>query len=225
VTPVTSPLALPPLHVVTDDAVLARPAFLRTACALLRVGGASLALHVRGPATPGGPLLLAARTLADVAREAGAWLVVNDRVDVALAAGAAGVHLGERSLPVETARRLLGGVGRVGASVHSPATAAEAARQGADWIFAGTIYATPGHPGLAGRGAGWMSEVAAAAAGVPVLAIGGVTSARVAEVASAGAAGVAVIRGVWDAADPLDAARGYLQELAGGSGNARSLTE
>jgi len=219
VTPVTFPDALPPLHVVTDDEILGRAGFVETARVLLRAGGRGLALHVRGHGTAGGRLLLVARALADTARSAGAWLVVNDRVDVALADGADGVHLGERSLPVETARRLLGGAGRVGASVHAVGAATDAARQGAEWIFAGTIYATPSHPGLEGRGPGFVAEVAAAAGGVPVLAIGGVTPGRVSEVAAAGAAGVAVIRGVWDAAHPLDAAREYLQELAGGTGH------
>ena len=219
--PMAFPGALPPLHVVTDDEVLSRPGFVELACALLRAGGSALALHVRGPRTPGGPLLLVARSLREAARMAGAWLVVNDRVDVALAAGAEGVHLGERSLPVATARRLVGAATRIGASVHSAPAGAEAVRQGADWIFAGTIYTTPSHPGREPRGPGFVAEVAAAAGGVPVLAIGGVTPERVADVAASGAAGVAVIRGVWDAADPLDAARGYLEELAGQSGRSR----
>ncbi len=221
VTPVARAPAPPSFHVVTDDDVLSRPGFVETACALLRVGGSALALHVRGPRTPGGPLLALARSLVEAAGAEGSWLVVNDRVDVALAAGAAGVHLGERSLPVTEARRLLGARARVGASVHSARAGADAAREGADWIFAGTVYPTPSHPGLGARGAGFVAEVAAAAGGRPVLAIGGVTRPRIAEVMTAGASGVAVIRGVWDAADPLTAARGYLQELAGWTGRDR----
>ncbi|MDP2957448.1 MAG: thiamine phosphate synthase [Longimicrobiales bacterium] len=217
--PGSSTAIVPGLHVVTDDEILARSDFVELASALLRRGGASMALHVRGPRTAGGALFALAAALAGVARPAGAWLVVNDRVDVALAAGACGVHLGARSLPVASARRLLGGRGRIGASVHSVPEGADAARQGADWIFAGTIWATPSHPGREGRGPGFIAEVRSAAPAVPVLAIGGVSEERVAEVMGGGAAGVAVIRGIWDAPDPLEAARRYLEALAASAGH------
>jgi len=211
--------AVPRLHLVTDDAVLARPGFVQAASPLLARGGAAVALHVRGPATPGGPLLELARALREPARAAGAWLVVNDRVDVALAAGADGAHLGARSLPVSAARRLLRSGMGLGVSVHAAAEGAEAAAAGADWIFVGTIWETASHPGRSGQGPGLVAAVASAVASavggapgrVPVLAIGGVTPQRVAEVLAAGGTGVAVIRGVWDATDPLDALLGYLQ--------------
>jgi thiamine-phosphate diphosphorylase len=142
--------------------------------------------------------------------------VVNDRVDVALAAGADGAHLGVRSLSVAVARRLLGPGARVGASIHSVAEAEAAAEEGADWIFAGTIYGTPTHPAREPAGPAFAGDAARAARGIPVLAIGGVTPERVGEVLEAGAAGVAVIRGVWDAPDPAEALRRYLEMLAGG---------
>ena len=214
----SSTATVPPLHVVTDDEVLTRSGFVAIASALLRMGGPSLALHVRGPRTDGGPMFTLAAALAGVARPAGAWLVVNDRVDVALAAGARGVQLGARSLPVASARRILGERGRIGASVHRAPEGAEATRQGADWIFAGTIWATPSHPGWEGWGPGFLAEVRSVAPAVPVLAIGGVSEVRVAEVMSCGAAGVAVIRGIWDAPDPLEAARRYLEALAASAG-------
>ena len=205
--------AVPRLHLVTDDAVLARPGFRSRAAALLAAGGAALALHVRGPRTPGGPLLDLVRALREPACASGALLIVNDRLDVALAGGAHGAHVGARSLPVAEARRLLGPRRRLGASVHTVAEGAEAAGGGADWIFAGTVYETASHPGRRGLGPAFAGRVAGASAGVPVLAIGGVTPERVGEVLAAGAAGVAVIRGIWDAADPTDALRRYLQEF------------
>ncbi|NJD18550.1 MAG: thiamine phosphate synthase, partial [Gemmatimonadetes bacterium] len=189
--------AIPRLHVVTDDAVLARVEFPRRAAGLLSAGGGAVALHVRGPGTPGGPIREAARARAGPARASGACLGVNDRVDVALAGGAAGAHLGVRSLPVPEARRLLGPARLLGVSVHSEAEGASAAAEGADWIFAGTIYDTASHPGLTPKGPAFVERVAEASAGVtpPIASTG--TPGRVAEVLAHGAAGVAVIRGIW----------------------------
>lgn len=210
---------VPRLHLVTDDAVLARPGFGELAEELLARAPAPFALHVRGPATGGGALLRAASRLAAAAGPSGAWVVVNDRVDVALAAGAHAVHLGGRSLPLAEARRLLGPGRRLGISVHAEEEARNAAGEGTDWVFAGTIYATPSHPGRGGRGPSFLGRVAAAAPGVPVLAIGGVTEARVGDVVRAGAWGVAVIRGVWDAPDPRGALQRYLHALASAMGS------
>ncbi|MDT8342467.1 MAG: thiamine phosphate synthase, partial [Longimicrobiales bacterium] len=94
-----TPPRVPPLHLVTDDAVLARPGFRGAAEAALEAGGARVALHLRGPGTNGGPLYRLAVALVPAARAAGALLLVNDRVDVAACAGADGVQLGRRSLP------------------------------------------------------------------------------------------------------------------------------
>lgn len=198
---------------VTDDAVLADPRFPARAGAVLEAGGAGLALHLRGPGTPGGPLHVLARTLVPVAEEGGSLLVVNDRVDVALLAGAHGVHLGGRSLPVPEARAVLPGDRRVGVSTHHPDEVAAAEADEADWAFVGTIYPTPSHPGRVGAGAEALRRAASARTALPLLAIGGVTVARVGEVLEAGAWGVAVLRGVWDAPDPGDAAKRYLTEL------------
>lgn len=206
---------VPRLHLVTDDAVLARPGFVERAAELLAVADVPVALHVRGPGTAGGPLLAIATALVGEAEASGSWVVVNDRVDVALAAGARGAHLGARSLPLAEARRILGAAGRLGVSVHAREEALAAAGEGTDWIFAGTIFATPSHPHRPGRGPAFVAEVTAAAPGVPVLAIGGVTPERVEEVTEAGAWGVAVIRGVWDAPDPQEAVGRYLHALAG----------
>lgn len=222
-------MGVPRLHLVTDDAVLARPGFGTLAARVLSGVESPVALHVRGPGTPGGPLLELAASLERAAAASGSWVVVNDRVDVALAAGARGVHLGACSLPVAEARRILGPAGRIGISVHAVEEARDASAAGTDWIFAGTIFATPSHPDRPGRGPAFVAEVVGAAAGTPVLAIGGVTPARVAEVAGAGAWGVAVIRGVWDAPDPQEAVVRYLHALAaaaqdGGAGHRRETT-
>jgi thiamine-phosphate diphosphorylase len=155
-----------------------------------------------------------ATELAPMARESGTWLVVNDRVDVAMAVGTNLVHLGSRSLSITDARALLGPSARLGASTHSPAEADTAASMGADWIFAGTVYETPTHPQRAGTGWAGLAEIVTVAHGTPVLAIGGVTPDRIPEVLAAGATGAAVIRGVWSATRPVGAVHEYLDALA-----------
>ena len=203
--------AIPVLHAVTDDAVLARPGFVEAAEAVARAGGAGLALHLRGPGTEGGMLYRLAVELRDAVREHGAMLVVNDRVDVAMAVGVDGVQLGARGLEIADARRLAGGRMRIGASVHASDEARAAVDAGADWVIAGTIWSTPSHPGRPGAGLPLIRALAAA--GTPPIAIGGVTVERAAEARGAGATGAAVLRGIWDAPDPADAVRQYLSAL------------
>ncbi|MCG6956356.1 MAG: thiamine phosphate synthase, partial [Gemmatimonadetes bacterium] len=209
---------LPRLHVVTDDDVLAASDFPGVARTLLAVGSEQIALHVRGPRTGGGRLLAVASELREGAAHSGAWLVVNDRADVALIAGLRAVHLGRRSLPVSEVRRILGRQARLGVSTHTPQESAQGALDGADWIFAGTTYATPTHPGREGWGPEGVRRAVVAARGVPVIAIGGVTVERVTEVVAAGAHGVAVVRGVWGAADPVAALEKYVEALARAAG-------
>lgn len=194
---------IPPLHVVTDDAVVARPDFPRVAAEVMQAGGPLLALHLRAPAAPG----LAVYRWAEALRacSSGAVLLVNDRVDVALAVDADGVHLGRRGLTLADARALLGPDRLIGVSVGS----ADEAEPGADFLLVGNVYATASHPGRPGIGTGGL------AGDPPRIAIGGVTPERVAELRRSGANGVAAIRGIWDAPRPAEAVRGYLKEWQG----------
>ncbi|CAA9328516.1 MAG: hypothetical protein AVDCRST_MAG11-2364, partial [uncultured Gemmatimonadaceae bacterium] len=153
-------------------------------------------------------LLAAAERLARVQELSGCWLVVSDRVDVALASRARGAQLTSRSLAPGDARRLAPQL-RLGASVHSVADAEAAARARADWVVAGHVFATASHPGAPGRGGGFVRAVAAAVP-VPVIAIGGVTPDRVAALRAEGAHGVAAIRGIWAAAHAGEAVGRYL---------------
>ncbi len=205
-------IGVPRLHVVTDDLVLTRTDFLRVAGALLEAGGDALALHVRGPGTDGRRLYELVRELVTL-DESGARVFVNDRIDVALTTGAAGVHLGRRSLSVLQTRALVGSPALVGISVHDAREATEASQDGADYAFVGTLYATPTHQGLAGGGPALLTEVAEVADGLSLLGIGGVTPERVSAVLRAGGHGVAVIRGVWGAHDPARAVGEYLSVL------------
>ncbi len=203
---------IPRLHVVTDDRILARPDFRAAAVQVLETGGARVALHVRGPRTSGRALYRAAAGLILPARGASAWLVVNDRVDVALALGISRVHLGARSIPAPAARPLLGPDACVGRSVHSAEEARGEGRQ-IDYLFAGTVFATPSHPRPPPDGRGVVRAVAAATQ-VPVVGIGGITPGRAATVVRAGARGVAAIRAVWDAPSPGDGVRRFLNSLS-----------
>lgn len=214
---------IPRLHVVTDDEILARPDFesrVRELCEAVetrqpaggRALGGLVALHLRGPRTTGRRLTHLGRVLCDVAATSGVRLLVNDRVDVALAVGAAGVHLGTRSLPPTEARRLLGAGRLLGVSVHCENEAVEAAASGADYQFVGTLFETPSHPAAAARGADLLGLVASRV-DLPLVGIGGVTPGRVAEIIASGGHGVAAISGIWDAPSPPEAVQAYLDAL------------
>jgi thiamine-phosphate diphosphorylase len=200
---------IPPLHVVTDDAVVARADFAERAGEVLAAGGAGVALHLRAPRASGRRMHEMAARLMEIARATGSLLVVNDRVDVALAAGAGGVQLGRRAITIADARRLVRGRVWIGASVHSVAEGREAADGGADWLLAGPVYATASHPDQRGAGLGLIEAIAALCP--PVIAIGGVTTEQVDDVAQAGAAGVAAIRGIWGHPSPASAARALIE--------------
>jgi thiamine-phosphate diphosphorylase len=207
---------LPRLHVVTDDAVLAQDGWVDLAARVLEWGGPRVALHVRGPATGSRALLALTEALLPHARRAGATLLLNDRVDVALVSEADGVHLGAGSLTVPAARAILGPSRLIGASCHGVQEASASRALGADYVFMGTIFETPSHPGRAGLGARVVEETVGAVPGLPVIAIGGVGPDAASALVGAGAWGVAVIRGVWGAPDPGRAVSLYLEGLGEG---------
>ncbi|MDQ3389533.1 MAG: thiamine phosphate synthase, partial [Gemmatimonadota bacterium] len=183
--------ALPRLHLVTDDELLARPGFIAAARELLGIGGASVGLQLRGPRTSARRLHELTEALLPAARDAGALLLVNDRVDVALAAGADGVQLGARGMRPADARELLGPEARLGLSVHASAEVVD--REVLDFLVVGTLFPTPSHPGRMGAGPALLRNFADT--GLTRIAIGGVTPERVAELRAAGAEGVAVLGG------------------------------
>jgi thiamine-phosphate diphosphorylase len=168
------------------------------------VAGGVDAVHLRDPEASARELWTRAITLRP--RLAGrAQLVVNDRVDVALAVGADGAQLGARSLPVSEVRRVLPEL-PLGVSVHSVDEAIAAAAAGAAWLVLGTIFASVSHPGEPGVGPALLGE-ASRLAGVPVIAIGGINPANASACVAAGAHGVAVISAIARAADPRAAAQ------------------
>lgn len=140
-------------------------------------------------------------------------IVVNGRVEVAWAMKAEGVHLGAGSLPVARVKRRFPGL-RVGRSVHALEEALAAEQEGADYVIYGHIYATSSKPGLPGRGLAELGVIARRLT-IPVIAIGGITPQRVREVMDAGAAGIAVLSGIWEADDPVETANAYADSLRG----------
>lgn len=153
-----------------------------------------------------------ARAVVDICGDA-ATCLVNDRVDVALAVGAAGTHLGAEDLPLDAARRVAGPGHLLGGTARDPVRAAELVAQGADYLGVGPAWPTATKSGLPDPLGPARIGAVAAAVPVPVIAIGGVTADRVAELVAAGAAGVAVVSAVTAAADPAAATRRLLQAL------------
>ena len=134
-----------------------------------------------------------------------ALFLVNDRVDVALAAGADGVHLPERSLPGRSVREIAGEACIVGRSVHSVDAAIRAEEEGIDVVQVGAVYETASKPGATPAGVELVQAVAEAVR-VPVIAVGGITAENAGSVVAAGADGVAVIGAIMDGEDPAAAA-------------------
>jgi len=201
---------LPRLHAVTDDRTVAAGGIVERAAALAVAAGPELAVHVRTRALGGAALLDLARAVGAALAPHGGWLVVNDRADVARAAGARALQLGRGALDVQAARRVVPGM-PVGRSVHDEASARAARAEGADYLVAGPLFATASHPGTAAAGPALVRR--AAATGLPVIAIGGLTPERAGAALEAGAWGVAAVRALWDAADPGAAARAFLAAL------------
>jgi thiamine-phosphate diphosphorylase len=147
-----------------------------------------------------------------IARPPGARVAVNDRIDVALAAGADGVQLGEHSLSVAVTRHIAPGL-QLGASVHGVVRATRAAAEGADWLTFGHVFATSSHPGEPPHGLDELARVVEAAH-CPVIAIGGIGPDQVSAVLAAGAAGVAVMSAILTASDPGQVTRLLRSHLA-----------
>jgi thiamine-phosphate pyrophosphorylase len=151
---------------------------------------------------------------ADACQRHGRLLAVNDRADVALAAGSDVLHLGQDDLPVPVARRILGSGPLIGRSSHSPSQAdAAAGEPGVDYFCAGPVWTTPTKPGRPATGLGLLSHVAALGQPRPWFAIGGISLERLDDVLATGATRVVVVRAITDAGDPAAATRAFARRL------------
>ena len=180
------------------------------------VNGGVDVVQLRDKELPGGALLELARDLRR-AIQGRALLLVNERVDVAVAAPADGAQLGEAGLPTAVARRILGDAALIGRSVHSIAGASEAVRTGADFLLVGTMFATRSHPGEEPSGPGLLSRIRGAGIAGPLLGIGGITGNNAAQVMAAGADGIAVITAILADSDPRAAAERLKSAMLDGS--------
>ena len=199
------------LCVVTDRAMARGLAHAAIAEQALR-GGARM-IQLRDKTLGGRELLTAARAIQALCGSFGATCIVNDRVDVALAAGADGAHVGQTDLPPPEARALLRG--RIlGVSAHTVEEAVAAEAAGADYIGVGAIYATTSKANArAPLGPEALARFRAAVR-IPIVAIGGITAENVGPVIRAGADGVAVIAAVVGAPDIAEAARRLCAQIA-----------
>lgn len=205
-----SPKALPTLCLVTDS-TLSMHATLEEVVAEAVLGGVGM-VQVREKGMPSGDLYRLAEKLRSATRGK-ALLIINDRVDVALAVDADGIHLPSHSLPVCVVKRLTGEGLLVGRSVHSVEEAAAAEREDTDYLVLGTIYGTASHPGREASGPELIEQVKGRVQ-TPVYAIGGINASNAREVMNAGAHGIAVIRSILRAPDPQAAAREFKEVIS-----------
>lgn len=179
------------------------------------VAAGATAVQLRDKEAPPRELLALARRLRAVTARHRALLIVNDRLDIALAAGADGVHLGPGDVPVAAARRVVPDGFLLGHSTDDPGVARRAEADGADYLGCGTVFPTNSKADAgAVIGVGGLAAVARSV-GIPVLAIGGVTAGRVPLLGGSGAGGVAVISAVMAARRPANAARRLLEAVEG----------
>lgn len=177
------------------------------------LAGGATAIQLREKDMPAREMVELGREIRTLTRAAGAAFIVNDRLDVALAVDADGLHIGQEDLPARVARKLLGPGKILGVSTGTVLEARQAVADGADYLGVGSIFATKskgdaGEPiGLAGL------KAIRAAVDVPIVAIGGIDAGNVAEVIAAGADGVAVVSAVIGAPDVAAAARELLSAV------------
>ena len=205
----STPLPCPCLCLVTDRRLRGERELV-TKVAQAVAGGVNL-VQLREKDLPGRSLLKLASELRAVIGPS-TLLLINERVDVAAAARADGVQLGEEALPTKEARQMLGPEALIGRSVHSEQGARMAEAEGADFLLVGTMYATTSHPGHEPAGPELIRRIAASCS-LPLMGIGGINEANLGPVLEAGAQGVAVISSILAASDPEQAARGLRQAM------------
>jgi thiamine-phosphate pyrophosphorylase len=205
---------LPRVHLITDREICPDPVpAARAALAGLPPG--TVAVHLREKGLGGAELLRVARALAVAIHELGQLLLVNDRLDVALAAAADGVHLPSAGVPVVDARRLLGSGRLIGVSCHGVEDVRRARDGGADYASFGPVFDTPSKRPF-GPPVGVAALREAAQLGLPLVGLGGIDAGNASVVIAAGAHGVAAIRAWLSAPAPVDAVRALVDSMSRG---------
>lgn len=201
------------LYLITDRTLLPPGRTLPEIVEQALLGGVRH-VQLREKDLPAAELFPLAVRLRQLTREFSAMLIINDRIDVALACEADGVHLGEHSLPTAEARKLLGPDRLLGVSTHSFDAIRLATRQGADYLTFGPVHATPSKAAFGPPQGLSRLQQACQLTQTPILALGGIKQEHIAEIIGCGAAGIALISAVFSATDPQAAARALLQELS-----------
>jgi thiamine-phosphate pyrophosphorylase len=208
---------LPPLYAICDADVSERFGWTLVDVAAACLDGGARVLQIRAKRASSRWLIDATEAVVGRAEGAGALIIVNDRADIARLAGAGGVHLGQDDLRPADARPIVGAASCIGLSTHTPAQIAGAALEPIDYLAVGPVFETAtkatGHDAV---GLLRVSAASAAAAGrqLPLVAIGGITLDRAADVLRAGAQAVAVISDLLTTGDPRARVRAYLDRLS-----------
>jgi len=206
-----------PLYAIVDVEAAERAGWRPFDLARAFLAGGATFLQLRAKTLAGAAFLEIAFAIAWVAHEAGARLIVNDRADIARLAGADGVHIGQDDLSPAAVRRVLGDGAVVGLSTHTSAQIAAAVREPVSYVAIGPVFGTAtkvtGYDAI-GLGAVVTASAAASGAGLPLVAIGGITLETAPSVIEAGATSVAVIRDLLSTGDPEARTRAYLERLA-----------
>ena len=201
-------MSLRGLYAVTSATLCRAPAQLTRAVEAALAGGARL-VQYRDKEGDANARRHTARSLLDLCRERGALFIVNDDVELALAIGADGVHLGAKDLPLREARRRLGGLATIGVSCANVLERAVAAQDaGASYVAFGRFFPSRTKPDAPPADLALLRQ-ARARLHIPICAIGGLTPANARPVVEAGAAMIAAVEGVFGAADVEGAARAY----------------
>lgn len=181
------------IYLVTDEACLHGRPLLE--CVEEALAAGVTLVQYRAKAADGGVLYAEACKLKELCGKYNVPLIINDRLDIALAVGAAGVHLGQDDLPCAVARRLLGEDFIIGVSAHNPAEAVQAVSEGADYLGCGAVFGTATKHDVAKLGLENLRAIRKAVA-VPMVGIGGITADNYAEVLATGANGAAIVSGI-----------------------------
>ena len=193
------------LYAITDRRALPAGVTLAQAVVAALDGGVTC-LQLREKTASAGEILALARTLLPLCRARRVPLHINDRVDIALAAGADGVHLGQEDLPLPEARALLGPDRILGATAHTVEEALRAQAEGADYLGVGAMFPTGTKTDTVPTSADTLKAICAAVS-IPVVAIGGVNAQNLPTLAGTGIAGAAVVSAIFSQRDLTDAAR------------------
>lgn len=197
------------LYLVTDEACLKKKTLLEAVQEALEAG--VTLVQYRAKAAPGKKLYQQAQALQQLCSKYQVPLIINDRLDIALAVGAAGVHLGQEDLPVQVVRRLVGPDFIIGATAHNVPEAQAAVAAGATYLGCGAVFATGTKKDTVPLGLEGLKAIRAAVA-CPLVGIAGITAATYGQVLATGAEGAAVVSAILGAVNITEAVQAFLQQ-------------